>query len=720
MSQEDRVRRGANGKPQSSFVARPKRPPQRGETQRGIKLAICDCFFNVWAAEKKELEVEAPKLLAAPVTSQLSSDEAEDVCFICAEKVEYSAVPECNHRTCHICALRLRALYQSNICAYCKTEQQNVIFTRDANRLYGDYRPEDLEVEDSKLGVRFETKQIMEDTIVLLRFNCSDKSCDFAANGWSDLRLHVRQVHHLQLCNLCIQHKKVFAHEHTLYTQKELNTHFKSGASKDPEAGFRGHPECLFCRRSFYGDDELFEHCRDRHERCHICDRLAASQGQTNARPQYFRDYNDMERHFRADHFLCTEKHCLDQKFVVFASDLDLKVHRMEVHYAQLSTKDLKDARRLFVPFNSTIGGYQSQRDHHANITDPEIEQQRQEAAYLRAQQQARERSVLYAPVINSDGGEAETSKSPSSPPSNRDRTVSAEFPALGSSRQSPSLPSSHLISRPENLTTPASASSQIQHQAVLDEVNTLLHGNTNNVSQFKQYISNFRMGKISAPTLIEQLWSLFNVKIDVLNRVINQVADLINDEKQKSYLLKAWNDFKIRDRQRSPFAAASSSRLLNQTASSHLPASRILRIKSSSSPGRWANPQQTWHSQDPSNASTSRVAPAVLMRPKTGVAWGGVPAVATPSTSSRSGSRSPGIPSRDAFPSLPSRTILKHDPVRPFDMNANNQWTSVNSSSANSNEYDNRAPDLSDHFSHLLLNGATKNKKGEIVFRLG
>ena len=45
--------------------------------------------------------------------------EAE-VCFICASAVVHNAVSPCNHRTCHICALRLRALYKTRACAHCR------------------------------------------------------------------------------------------------------------------------------------------------------------------------------------------------------------------------------------------------------------------------------------------------------------------------------------------------------------------------------------------------------------------------------------------------------------------------------------------------------------------------------------------------------------------------------------------------------------------------
>lgn len=47
-------------------------------------------------------------------------DRDADVCFICASPVVHNAIAPCNHRTCHICALRLRALYKTRACAHCR------------------------------------------------------------------------------------------------------------------------------------------------------------------------------------------------------------------------------------------------------------------------------------------------------------------------------------------------------------------------------------------------------------------------------------------------------------------------------------------------------------------------------------------------------------------------------------------------------------------------
>ena len=49
--------------------------------------------------------------------------------------------------------------------------------------------------KDAKLAVFFETQDMMEETLILLRFNCADAECDYTAPGWGDLKLHTRAAH---------------------------------------------------------------------------------------------------------------------------------------------------------------------------------------------------------------------------------------------------------------------------------------------------------------------------------------------------------------------------------------------------------------------------------------------------------------------------------------------------------------------------------------------
>jgi len=118
--------------------------------------------------------------------------------------------------------------------------------------------------------------------------------------------------------DICIKNKKVFANEHTLYTQASLASHIKSGTPDD--TSFNGHPSCGFCSNAFYSADELYAHCKENHETCFVCVRQRIQH-------QYYRNWAELEEHFRSDHYCCLEQECLDAKFVVFASDLEYKAH---------------------------------------------------------------------------------------------------------------------------------------------------------------------------------------------------------------------------------------------------------------------------------------------------------------------------------------------------------------------------------------------------------
>lgn len=54
-------------------------------------------------------------------------EEEADLCLICTEPVKFYSVAECNHRTCHVCAVRLRALYKKTECTFCKVSSSFVL-----------------------------------------------------------------------------------------------------------------------------------------------------------------------------------------------------------------------------------------------------------------------------------------------------------------------------------------------------------------------------------------------------------------------------------------------------------------------------------------------------------------------------------------------------------------------------------------------------------------
>ncbi|KAF9411205.1 hypothetical protein BGZ94_001410 [Podila epigama] len=301
-----------------------------------------------------------PSAAAAPL-DQNGGDDADEgehhSCFICTENIVIFAVSDCNHRTCHLCSLRLRALYKTKNCAFCKADQGIMIFTRDAEKPFEEYQLSSMAYFDRKLNVYFEDQEMYEDTMVLLRFNCPDPTCEVACpDGWNQLKSHVKKVHKLMLCDLCVRHKKVFAHEHNLMTASQLMKHFKTGDSgqsnqnSEEPSGFKGHPECGFCKESFYGDDELFEHCKKNHEQCFLCIRR-------NIRHQYYDKYIDLERHLHSEHYPCMDRECLEKKFVVFDSDLDLRAHEAEHHPNMVHGRSRRDNRKIDVSFSYNSAG---------------------------------------------------------------------------------------------------------------------------------------------------------------------------------------------------------------------------------------------------------------------------------------------------------------------------------------------------------------------------
>ena len=73
--------------------------------------------------------------------------------------------------------------------------QEFVVFTTSAEKLYSDYDLENMTLRDTKLAVIFETQEILDESLILLRFNCPDSECPFIAKGWNDLKMHVKVIH---------------------------------------------------------------------------------------------------------------------------------------------------------------------------------------------------------------------------------------------------------------------------------------------------------------------------------------------------------------------------------------------------------------------------------------------------------------------------------------------------------------------------------------------
>ena len=73
--------------------------------------------------------------------------------------------------------------------------QLSLIFTTSATATFTSFRPSDIPYKDAQLSIFFETQEMVEDTLILLRFKCPGESCNYIASGWDNLKWHVRAVH---------------------------------------------------------------------------------------------------------------------------------------------------------------------------------------------------------------------------------------------------------------------------------------------------------------------------------------------------------------------------------------------------------------------------------------------------------------------------------------------------------------------------------------------
>ena len=73
----------------------------------------------------------------------------------------------------------------------------------------------------------------MEETLLLLRFNCPYDGCAHMAHDWPSLEQHTLKVHGLVICSLCRRQLSRFAHEQVLYPPHLLPLH-------DPSRVLRG------------------------------------------------------------------------------------------------------------------------------------------------------------------------------------------------------------------------------------------------------------------------------------------------------------------------------------------------------------------------------------------------------------------------------------------------------------------------------------------------
>ncbi|KAG5652131.1 hypothetical protein H0H81_006207 [Sphagnurus paluster] len=445
--------------------------------------------------------------------------------------------------------------------------QSSVIFTISPDALFSSFAPESINFKDAKLSISFETQEMMEETLILLRFNCPDSVCDYIGNGWGDLKLHVRATHGKLMCklnagasDLCIRSKKVFAHEHALYPPNVLSAHLPSmhrpHGKPVPKDQIEGgiHPLCEFCRECFFGDDELYAHMRERHEECFVCKR-------NEVRDQYFQNYESLENHFNRAHYPCTQSQCLVRKFVVFNTPLDLQAHMVEEHGSDMSSRDKRDARRVQAEFEFEevgVAGRHGRRDRGQR------EQTREPPPHPRQPPPPSAPPAVQPAIVRPPG------------PGRRREGFGAGLTAEGGnpSPNNATPDQSRPPSPPRGDVDPAVAE---RHAAFITRLQSLVTNPANAVAVVKAAIRGYRASESSAKDLISTVWNVLDQNLEHTASIVNAFVDLLDQEDKKQELLSSWKGFVVEQRQQfpdlvptavasgsAPYAAITTGRVLN------------------------------------------------------------------------------------------------------------------------------------------------------------
>ncbi|KAH6777427.1 RING/U-box superfamily protein [Perilla frutescens var. hirtella] len=311
----------------------------------------------------------------------------DDSCAVCAESLEWVAYGACGHKdVCSTCVARLRFICNERRCCICKTEISVVFVTKalgDYTKTISDFSLLPSEVREGKVGQYWyheDTQAFFDDSDhykmikAMCRLSCSecDKMEDQPDGGSrrrarfrniDQLKGHLFHMHRLYMCYLCLEGRKVFICEQKLYTKPQLTQHMKTGDSEvdgteSERGGFSGHPMCGFCQTSFYGEHEIYTHMSTEHYTCHICQRQQQHPGQHD----YFKNYDDLEMHFRGEHFLCEDDSCLAKKFIVFQSEGELKRHNALEHGGRMSRSQRSAALQIPTSFRYSRSSEQENR----------------------------------------------------------------------------------------------------------------------------------------------------------------------------------------------------------------------------------------------------------------------------------------------------------------------------------------------------------------------
>lgn len=293
-----------------------------------------------------------------------------DDCAICCNSYTDFAKYGCGHVLCSRCTARLLYLYNDRRCPICKDsgtkplfgcvsgeagtlmdggdvhgEKDNACGSKDTLPGKGTARHRLLDSEELSFSSRHlasSPKKDLEDSYALyasheirarvrslLAIRC--KECRQAFETRKELVAHFRSRHCSLLCTTCVENGHQFWYEHSSYTPESLSLHRRERLK---EPGFDGHVFCTLCSFYLYSRDTAKKHCDREHQLCTVCDILGS-------KFQYYRNFTDLETHYRSQHFCCTNTVCIKNLCYVYAYKSELWAHSMTHHGMEMQLSDI-------------------------------------------------------------------------------------------------------------------------------------------------------------------------------------------------------------------------------------------------------------------------------------------------------------------------------------------------------------------------------------------
>lgn len=196
---------------------------------------------------------------------------------------------------------------------------------------------------DRKHGIFFESRELHHLYETLQQYICSRCDSNEVFRTFKQLRDHMKKVHDLYYCEICVENLKQFPTEFKVYSRPMLTKHRRDGDPDD--SSHRGHPLCRFCDIRYLDNDVLHAHLRTDHFWCHICE--------SDGKQDYYKNYPLLRQHFKEEHYLCEEGACREEKLTsVFRSKIDLQAHRASTHTRGLSKAEVKQLRQVELGFS--------------------------------------------------------------------------------------------------------------------------------------------------------------------------------------------------------------------------------------------------------------------------------------------------------------------------------------------------------------------------------